>query len=178
MTEEWRDIAGYEGFYQVSNLGRVRSADRLINTVYGAKRRMYGRVLKPKLNKSRGDYCVVFLSVDGVAKNRYVHQLVLEAFIGPRPGPNYQCCHADRNPQNNRLDNLRWDTPANNTADKLLHGTTGKGERSGTAKLTDKDILVIRERAKTEIHRVIAADYGVKRQAIDRIVNKTRWSHI
>lgn len=174
--ENWKDVVGYEGYYEVSDLGNVRSIGRKIKCSRGL-RFVEGRVLSIHRNKYRSQYCSVNLSVDQRKERLYVHHLVLEAFVCANPG-GMQACHNDGDPTNNRLDNLRWDTPKANNADKLTHGTDLRGEKSGTAKLTSGDIIQIRKRAETEFHKVIAEDYGVSRQQIDRIVRGERWAHL
>lgn len=104
MKEIWKDIKGYEGKYQVSNLGRVRSLDRLDRS--GAKTK--GKILNPKANKS--GYVRVHLA-DGNGYNREsVHRLVAEAFVERKAETDNVVNHLDNNPSNNRADNLEWTT--------------------------------------------------------------------
>lgn len=105
---------------------------------------------------------------------RKVHRLVLRAFKGECPD-GMEGCHNDGDPGNNHIDNLRWDTPANNHADKIAHGTTNRGERCGTAKLTLEQVRAIRK--DTRLCRIIAAELGVRATAISRIRAGTRWQH-
>ena len=108
MCEEWRDIEGYEGIYQVSNLGRVKSLTRL-----GSNNRIfYGTVRKPVIDKN--GYCIVTLCKDGKTKNQFIHRLVAQTFL-----PNIDNLpvvnHKDENKQNNCVDNLEWCTVKYNT---------------------------------------------------------------
>ena len=126
MTEEWKDIGGYEGLYQVSNLGRVRSLGRDIvrRTRYGtmAPYHISGRVLKPL--HSQGDYCYVHLfDKDGTSTNHKVHRLVAKAFV-PNPDSLNEVNHIDEDKDNNRADNLEWCKHVDN----CNHGT--RNERS------------------------------------------------
>lgn len=114
--EEWRPIPGYEGFYQVSNLGRVRSLSRV--TCYG--RKMRGRILRQAVHPS--GHLSVNLCADRSHRKGKVHQLVLFAFVGPPP-PNCEALHGDGNPANNRIDNLTWGTRSENLLDAVRHGT-------------------------------------------------------
>lgn len=114
--EEWLEIRGYEGFYEVSNQGRVRSVDRIDSR--GWQRR--GRVLRLWLNAC--GYRSVNLCKGGNQRTRMVHQLVLEAFVGPRP-EGWDSCHNDGDLANNSLANLRYDTKSGNMRDKVRHGT-------------------------------------------------------
>lgn len=107
-----------------------------------------------------------------------VHQLVLEAFVGPRPQGMF-ACHDDGNPANNRLENLRWDTPAANSADKVRHGTWPGGSRNGNSKLREEDIREIRAMAsRGSHHQSIADHFGVTRTMIRFIVTRKNWSHV
>lgn len=116
--EEWRPVVGHEGSYEVSNLGRVRSLDRMIYFPDGRKRRSYGRILKPWSSKKCGH-----LKISLGSKTRYlVHVLVLESFIGPRPS-GLVACHNNGIGSDNRIENLRWDTYRENNLDLTRHGT-------------------------------------------------------
>lgn len=103
--EEWRPIPEFEGKYEASNLGRIRS-----------KR----CILKQRLNR-RG-YPVVELSHGTYSRESQVHSQVLAAFRGPRE-PDQECCHSNGIKTDNRLENLRWDTKSANTMDQVAHGT-------------------------------------------------------
>lgn len=126
-TERWLPVVGYHGFYEVSDWGQVRSVSRQTRGPFGV-RRLKGRVLKQCLHERRG-HRQVKLHVDGLGRTRKVHQLVLEAFVGPRP-EGMHGCHNDGVVANNHLGNLRWDTPASNCLDMVLHGTHNKGRRT------------------------------------------------
>lgn len=118
MPELWRAITGHEGAYEVSNLGRVRSLP-------GHYR--HAKVLKPH-GVGRG-YLAVTPSQGGVAKNRYVHHLVAEAFIGPRPD-GLDVCHNNGDMLDNRAENLRYDTVGGNMRDAIAQGTHREASRS------------------------------------------------
>lgn len=119
-VEEWRPVLGYEGKYEVSDQGEVRSLDRMINGPHGP-RRWKGRILKKKPSKI-GGYGMVSLRDSGRDRYVSVHTLVLESFVGPRPEENV-CRHLDGNPSNDRLENLRWGTQKENIQDSIKHGT-------------------------------------------------------
>src|SRR5665647_1789598 len=101
-AEEWRAVPGYEGTYEVSDQGRVRALARI--DAQGGRRR--GRLFKPSRMDAWG-HRGVKLRRDGVVRSRYVHHLVLEAFVGPRPAGT-EACHWNDVPDDNRLVNLRW----------------------------------------------------------------------
>lgn len=121
MTERWQVIAGTDGAYEVSDLGRVRSVDRTVTYRDGRRYRAKGVVLRPSPS-SDGGYPTVALSVHGKTVTRCVHRLVLEAFVGEPPAGT-ECRHMDGNPQNNALTNLRWGTRLENIRDQIRHGT-------------------------------------------------------
>lgn len=106
--ETWLPVAGYEGAYEVSNLGAVR--------------RVGGRTLRHSL-RGKGLYPSVNLSLNGRARCRFVHLLVLQAFVGERPSPEMQGRHLNGNKFDARLANLQWGTPSENNLDRVAHGT-------------------------------------------------------
>ena len=118
--ERWKPITGYEGIYEVSSHGRVRSLDRTVTHSNGRVCRYKGKVRRTPLNQN--GYPRVNLSHQGEDKTRTVHSLVAEAFIGAR-SEGMEVCHNDGDPTNNHLDNLRYGTPSDNTLDKVRHGT-------------------------------------------------------
>ena len=120
MQEVWQPIKGYEGLYEVSDQGRVRSLNRTIKNSRGTYR-LKGKTLSPR--KGSGGYCLVTLYDVSRRSHQRVHVLVLETFRGARPSPKHDACHNDGNPANNALANLRWDTRKANHRDLVKHGT-------------------------------------------------------
>jgi DNA-directed RNA polymerase specialized sigma24 family protein len=122
-------------------------------------------------------YRTVNLS-DGVRKRRrYVHRLVLEAFVGRRP-EGMVCCHNDGDPTNNRLDNLRWGTYRENEHDKLRHGTWLVGSQIN-AKLTEEEVQEIRKlKVEGMTFTELAHRFGVSSPNIHAIVNRRSWRHL
>lgn len=113
--ELWKVIPGWED-YEVSNLGRIRSLDR----VDSLGRHLRGKLRPPCVNT--GGYLQVGLSRNGRRTKQLIHRLVMLAFIGPPP-PGQDVCHGDGTRTNNHLDNLRYDTRSANNRDAVLHGT-------------------------------------------------------
>lgn len=114
MEEIWKDIEGYEGLYQVSNMGRVRSIDRVIYQEHEGitySRLMNGRMLK--YNNDKQGYLLVHLSKNGKRICKKVHRLVAEAFLENKDSKEY-VNHIDGNKQNNVVYNLEWVTPSEN----------------------------------------------------------------
>lgn len=105
--EQWRPVRRYEDAYKVSDMGRIRSMRT-------------GRLRKTHAKQSGHTH--VALWKDGAARSFYVHSLVLEAFVGPRP-EGMQGCHYDGDATHNDINNLRWDTPTANAEDMRRHGT-------------------------------------------------------
>ena len=120
MTETWKQIPGTCGIYEASNLGRVRSVDRLETQINGRKYLRKGRILAA--HKIKSGYLQVSPRVNGKPFERLVHRLVLAAFTGYFP-QGLQVCHNNGNPLDNRIENLRWGTYSDNVYDRVKHGT-------------------------------------------------------
>ena len=151
--ETWKDVVGYEGRYEVSNLGNVRSL----------KYRGHDKIQLMKPSFNHAGYLVVTLG--GERKQFRVHCLVLEAFIGLRP-EGKQGCHNDSNKANCALDNLRWDTPKGNIGDRRSYD----GDANPNAKLTELDRAEIKRRREGgEKLKEIAADYGISPVRVSQI---------
>lgn len=119
--EQWLPIPGYEGSYEVSDQGRVRSVDRYVYNYAGSINPTFLRGRMRRLRERAGGYLEVRLSVDAVPVKHWVHRLVLEAFVGPRPDGT-ECCHIDGNASNNHVSNLYWGTKSQNAQDRVRHG--------------------------------------------------------
>lgn len=118
-VEQWLPIPGWEGLYDVSDHGRVRSLDRTVLRG-GHPMKCRGRILSP--NRDIDGYLLISLHRAGKESKKKIHRLVLEAFVSPCPD-GMECLHDDGNVANNRLTNLRWGTPSENAYDKKRHGT-------------------------------------------------------
>jgi len=172
--EIWKDIAGHEGRYQVSDAGRVRSLDRIVVTRLGVPKRTNGRILALKPNV--GGYLSLRL---GRGVPVMVHQLVAEAFIG-KCEKGIHVCHNDGNKENNTPSNLRHDTPKGNQADRAIHGTKTEGVKCYRAVLDDDKVREIRKliEAKELTHSKIAKQYGVVSTTISLIASGRNWKHV
>lgn len=120
-AEEWRDVVGAEGFYEVSSLGRVRSVDRQVVSRTGVARWFPGVLRTPYVRTERGGYPMYSLHVEGQYRVTPVHTLVAEAFIGPRP-PGQVIRHLDGDPLNNVPANLAYGTVTENIHDTIRMG--------------------------------------------------------
>ncbi len=174
--EEFRLVVGIEmPWYRISNLGRVQTC-----RIKGAWKGQTGewKDLKLKRLKKNGHTYVAF-SLAGKSMVRYVHRLVLEAFVGPCPNGMEACHFPDRDPSNNRLTNLRWDTHVSNMRDKLTHGTSNKGSQNAMAIVTEEIVSQIKSkrRAGARICELVR-EFKLKRAHIQTIANGHRWRHV
>jgi hypothetical protein len=160
MIEEWRDVVGAAGLYEVSNLGRVRKDG--------------GRVMATQRVSKDDAHRRARLTIADKRVKRLVHVLVLEAFVGPRP-LGMESCHDDDDPENNALSNLRWDTSLGNKQDAQRNGRTARGERIAQSTLTEAQVRKIKSAAgKSE--RELAREFGVTRGAIQGVKRGTTWA--
>jgi hypothetical protein len=157
MEEVWQPVVGYEGLYEVSDQGRVRSLRS-------------GRLMS--LSVANTGYQQLSLAGRPGSRVKHVHRLVLEAFVGQCPD-GMEGCHANGIRTDNRLTNLRWDTRRGNMADASKHGTTNRGERAPSAKLTQQAVLQIREAQGSQ--QAIAACFGISREHVRDIRSGKRW---
>lgn len=164
MIEEWRPVCDH---YDISDYGRVRS--------WIAPR---GRRKVAKIFTGRPDRHG-YRRVNMHDKDRFIHQLVLEAFVGPRP-KDHGVAHNNGVPSDNRLSNLRWSTHMDNQHDKKAHGTENIGSRHGMSRLTENDVIEIRRLWQSGhlLQRDIATLYNVQPNLVSRIVNRVLWTHI
>lgn len=120
IVETWRAVVGYEGLYEVSDLGRVRGLDRIVKDGRSRTKSIAGRILKPQPMAS--GHLDVQLRCDGRRRHFRVHQLVACAFVvGEAPG--LEICHRNGDPSDNNAANLRWGTHGSNVQDAVDHGT-------------------------------------------------------
>lgn len=116
-VEIWLPICGYEGHYQVSNHGRVKSLKRK-------------KPMLLKLFQAHAGHLCVSLYKDGRLKQAFVHRLVLNAFVGPCPDEGLMCRHLNGDPADNRVENLAWGTAKQNAEDMVRHGTSHQTKKS------------------------------------------------
>jgi hypothetical protein len=169
--EHWLPISGFHG-YEVSNLGRVRSF-----------RNSRGRsILDPKyLVGSIQDpgYPIVNLRCEGKTHKRFVHRLVLEAFVGPCPNGWVTCHHPDNDRTNCRLDNLRWAPYSENENDKKIQGVYPEGQKHHNARLTCAQVVEIRKRrAMGEQFKTIVPDYPASWSSVVNACNRRSWKSV
>lgn len=181
MREEWRAVPGFEGFYEASSLGRIRSLSRtsvVPSPRWGTmmSRRHTGRILKPK-KTGKLRYFYVVLSVGGARKNRTIHTMVCEAFHGPRPA-GLEAAHWDDDKANNSADNVRWASPLDNAQDKKRNGNGNAGVRHAHAMLDDEKVVQIRREYRSKGRRALAKELGVHEGTIYLVAKRKTWKHV
>jgi len=155
--ERWLPVVGYEGLYEVSDLGRVRSL-----------RPPRGRPRVAKGGRTSRGYLAASLSDPRKRKAtpRPVHHLVLEAFVGPCPR-GWLCYHRDGDIANNRLDNLYW---------SQMDGRRTRKPQTGRSKLNAAEVFAIRADPRPD--EEVAAEYGMAPRSIQRIRRRETWTHV
>jgi len=170
VEEIWKDIVGYEDHYQISNFGRVKSLK---------PGKYYGGMLKGFT--STIEYLHLKLTLDGISKDYLIHRLVASAFI-PNPNNYPEVNHKDCNKLNNRVENLEWVTPKQNSQYAYDSGKKVpiSGEKSGSNKVTNEQVLQIRKLLSEGnlTQRQIGKLFGLKDTAISAIKRRQTWKHI
>lgn len=157
----WKKIPGFDK-YRITQSGLILSLHKK----------------KPKILKQvskRTGYQYVFLYQNRTCTKKYVHDLVLRAFVRT-PKEGQECRHLDGNPTNNNLANLKWGTKHENALDKRKHHTVPEGEKAGTHKLTECDVKEIRKMHGTVSLRRLAHIFGVSHTAVRRAALGIKWS--
>lgn len=180
LHEIWKDITGYEGHYQISNLGRVRSLDTMAPNGNHVLVKKWGQIRKISISKQ--GYFIVGLFKNNIQKTFKVHRLIAFAFIEKPSGKNI-INHKDGNKLNNSIDNLEWCTYKENSVHAVLNNLINKarGERIGISVLTEAQAKEIKELCKTykteQIRRMLGFPRS-KRHLIRSIKDNICWKHI
>lgn len=175
--EEWKDVEGYEGIYQVSNLGRLKSLERIVHSKKWDRREPLKILSPPKL---KNGYLLATLRKEGKSEKVLLHRLIAKAFI-PNPNNLPQINHIDGNKQNNNISNLEWVTAQENIihayTNNLMH--PARGIRINFGHFTEEDIREIRRKGEEGMsQRKIAAEYGVKQGAIWLILKRKTYNWV
>lgn len=168
--ERWRPIIGYEGYYEVSDMGNVRSIKvRFFRT------KKYPYLINRQLDQH--GYEKVCMSIKSKRRYRFIHQLVLESFGVQKTGD--QVRHLNGIRHDNRLKNLKWGNAKQNAADRHSHGKTAWGSRNFFAKLTEHQVMKIKKLlAKGHPQVAIAKRFEISQSSVSLIhVNKS-WKHV
>lgn len=181
MIEEWRPIAGYEGRYEISNLGRARSLRVAKRT--GDVEREKPLLLKGSVMKS-GRRSISLFAPQRPKKMVLVARTVLSTFGSPAP-PGMECCHCDGDCTNDNLTNLRWDTHRENIRDVRRHGSStapkrpAQGSAHWAASLSEDDARCIRaEPYFRGVGKMLAGAFGTSNNVISCIRNGKTWGHV
>jgi hypothetical protein len=174
--EIWKDIKGFEGIYQVSDLGNIKSLNRI--DVRGLNRK--GKAKRGRIN--RYGYIQVQLWKNGKSIDKSLHRLVAEAFI-PNPQNKPEVNHKDGDKQNNSVDNLEWSSSKENIEHAVNNGLRKtNGENNGRAILTKEDVEYIRKiykfRDKEFGGKALAEKFGVGQTTISHIIKNESWKDV
>ena len=179
-TEIWKPVVGYEGLYEVSSLGMVRSVDR--KEVFHHKdgkqieRFRHGKTMTPNYD-GKGCYLHVRLTKNGIGKSTNVHRIVATAFI-PNPNNLPEVNHIDEDKTNNAVSNLEWcDHLYNNRYGTKL--TSSRGEKNSMNKFSENTVRAIRSEYDPSVHggtlTSLSKKYGVSVSHVKSIVTGFRW---
>jgi hypothetical protein len=175
--EVWKDIAGYEGKYKISSLGRVRSLSRYRKSRGDLLALIKEKVLKPV---DYFGYQKVTLRHNNESQNYRIHRLVATAFI-PNVKNKPFINHKDGNKKNNSVDNLEWVTNQENISHAVKNGRHNlKGSRHPKSKLEEEEVLKIRELYERKVftRTELGEMFGVTEGTISYIVKRMTWKHI
>jgi len=176
-NENWKPVPGFEGRYEVSDQGRIKSLARYIKPGVGSTpRQIKERILKQQLHKG---YWRVTLSRDGEQPIFETHRLVARAFIGPCP-EGKEVCHGPLGSTVNTVNNLSYGTKRkNNLDDKRRDGSDNRGAKAYQSKLDEAKVLELRAlRAQGWKYADLAAHTGVHRITVHDAVNGRTWKHL
>lgn len=178
--EFWKPIDGFENIYEISNIGNVKSLERSISD-HGGFRLVRERILRP--GKNRRGYTTVLLNSYGKSHTRYVHRLVIQAFI-PNLENKRTVNHKDGIKSNNKIDNLEWATDSENIKHAFVLGLKGGlsdiGENNHNSKLTNKQVCEIRNRYifRKVTYKYLADIYKVSISTIEAVISGRNWRKI
>jgi hypothetical protein len=177
--EEWKPVVGFEGLYEVSNLGQIRSLDRLVNHPHGTTALRKGQLLKQTVNRYGYPCCTP--SKNGKKVKLTMHRIVADAFLGANTC-NLDINHIDGNKLNCAVSNLEYCTRRENIQHAIKMGLfilqrppIKRGEEHGHSKLSQKDVEDIRKIGATIPSRKLASKYGVSKTNILNILKNKIW---
>lgn len=167
LTEEWRTVPGFS-LYEASSLGRIR------RPIHWNTGKLVNHIMKFHPT-DWGYYSLSLMNDDGDSKSMLVHTIIALTFIGAKPSLLHIIAHWDNNGHNNTPDNLRWATHKENDDDKNRHGTRPIGLGNGNAKISDDDVLIIRNAYKSGAkQKDIAEIFNIDNGTVSRICNNKR----
>jgi hypothetical protein len=170
MYEIWKDIEGYEGLYQVSTFGNIKSLPKRKGFLFTKE-----RILKPKLTIK--GYLEVTLRKNNYSNYKRINRLVAEAFI-PNPENKPEVNHKDGNKQNNNDWNLEWNTNQENKSHAVKNKLNSFGEKCYLSKLTEEDVLKLRSLKGKMKTKDLAYKFKITRLTVYRILNNKLWKQL
>ncbi len=174
MTEQWRAVSGLDGFYEVSDLGRLRSVTRIVDSGHDGRRLVKGRVLRLDMSTR---YARAMVSAFGVHRVLTVHLEVM-ALFGPPPKLGEEVRHLSGDRTDNSLANLAWGTKRENAEDKKLHGTYLVGETIPNSRLKVADIHEILKLEGALPLRGIAEIVNCGLSTVHHVLTGRTWGHV
>lgn len=177
IQEIWRPIKNYEGLYEVSNLGNVRTLDKIIRSAIRNNNfiKRKGRDITPKYTKQ--GYQFVILYKEGKSKSMFIHRLVASAFLDNADFKK-AVNHKDLVKSNNHVSNLEWVTYKENKSHAMENNAVAKGERTGGSILKEKDVLFIRSQFGLISGKKLAKLVNISDTNIYDIWKRRTWKHI
>ncbi|MFP7224882.1 NUMOD4 domain-containing protein [Priestia filamentosa] len=179
MQEVWKPVKGYEGMYEVSNKGNVKSVPREYINKVGARRTVKGQMLR--FFKTKEGYVRISLGINQKQKNYLVHRLVAETFLDNPDGKN-EVNHKDANKENNAVDNLEWCTRVDNIRHSFANNLVfrDKGTERYNSKLDENKVREMRRLFETGNYRIseVARMFSVNRKTADNAIKKVTWQHV
>lgn len=180
--EIWKDVIGFEGMYQVSSMGNVRSLDRKVKHNYSGWANRKGQEIKKRPDKD--GYLKVNLKVKQKGKSSIVHRLVASAFI-PNAENKPQVNHKNGIKNDNRIENLEWCTTFENRQHAydtgLQHSFTRQGELNNFNKLKEqqvREIRILHDKKKGFTYKKLGEIYNVSEGAIGNIIKNKTWKQL
>lgn len=174
--EVWKSVVGFEGYYEVSDHGRVKSLSRKGCREHGCV------TYSIKTDRYLAIHeCMVTLVKGSGRYKRLVYRLVLEAFVGPCPIGMIACHFPDRDRSNNRLDNLMWGTYQENESHKTIHGTKAVGVKNGGGvKMSEEKVRQLRTMYADGLYsqQSLASLFEISLCTVQRILYRKNWKHV
>jgi len=173
--EQWKDIPDFEGFYQASNFGRIRSLDQIVECRNGATRQCKGKVMK--LSLDRIGYQRIGLSKQRKDYPSKVHKLIMLAFVGERSDSKIQVNHIDGDKANNNLSNLEYCSHSHNMRHASVNGLLSRA--GGRKKFKNDDVFKIcLEHMKGTSTEKIAFNWNVDTSTVRKILSNTSYKKV
>lgn len=181
MKELWKDIDGYEGLYQVSSIGRIKSCDKIVDGSYNSKHHIKEKILKPFKTGSGYIALSIRLYKNGIGKDYRISRLVAKAFI-LNPENKLEVNHKNFDTFDNRIENLEWNTSKENhdhSHNKRV-AALPRGEKQYNSKLTEEDVKKIKRlyRSGKYSQCELGDMFGVTEGTVYSIIHNKSWKHI